>query len=152
MRGFPPSTQCVQDLCTELILFLSTVLLVACSDEAVPEQPPAQKVAAKPPSTIPDDWWLDAPLKAERIGECQPGNVLSEMLYWSRQSITVKLHVLLEQDRQTVRVMPAEDSSSLVREASEYGRRCVEQTRFVAPPRYPYEFEVTVHLKPPRAT
>jgi hypothetical protein len=28
--------------------------------------------------------------------------------------------------------------------------RCVEDTRFVAPPRYPYVFEVTVNITPPR--
>jgi hypothetical protein len=133
-----------------LTVLLFTVLLAACSEQAVPAQPPAQKVAERPPSEVPDDWWLDAPLKAERVGECQPGNILSEKLYWSRRPIIVKLHVLLESGRQTVRVMPSGDSSSLVREASEHVRRCVERTRFVAPPRYPYEFEATVHLKPAR--
>ncbi len=75
---------------------------------------------AENPSKLPDGWWLDTPLKAKRIANCQP----------------------------------------------EHARRCVERTRFVAPPphglmtvfekymkshnRYPYEFEVTVNLKPAR--
>jgi len=133
-----------------VILLLPAVLLVACSEEPVPARPPAQRVAEKLSSKLPDGWWLDAPLKTERIANCQPGNILSEKLYWHRQDIIVKLHVLLERDRQTARVIPAGERSPLVREASEHVRRCVERTRFVAPPRYPYEFEVTVNLKPAR--
>ena len=81
---------------------------------------------------------------------CQPEAILAEKLNWHRRTIIVKLHVLLEHGQQTVRVIPGADSSSLVLEASEHARRCVERTPFVAPPRYPYEFEVTVNLKPAR--
>ena len=135
---------------SRVTILLSAVLLVACSEQAVPARPPAQRVAEKLPSELPDGWWLDAPLKAERIANCHPGNIWSEKLYWHRQSIIVKLHVLLERGHQTVGVIPAADSSPLVREVSEHARSCVERTRFVAPPQYPYEFEVTVNLKPAR--
>jgi hypothetical protein len=131
-----------------LTLALSMVRLISCMEQGTSHVPPVQRHVTRPAPEVPRDWMLDAPLRVERAEKCQPDAILSEKLYWNGESVTVTLRVHLDEGRQNVVVVGTTTTTPFGQELAEDARQCVTRTRFSAPPRDPYDFEVTVRFEP----